>query len=77
MAGLLEEADGLIEDTEAGTEIRDCGLILAAQKVEHYEIATYGGLKTSAGMSCVISIILFLGQSQSPVIAKYRLVWVL
>lgn len=49
MAGLLEEADGLIEETEAGTEIRDCGLILAAQKVEHYEIATYGGLKALAG----------------------------
>ena len=48
MAGLLEEADGLIEDTEKGTMIRDAGLILAAQKVEHYEIATYGGLRTLA-----------------------------
>jgi ferritin-like metal-binding protein YciE len=28
--------------------IRDAGLILAAQKVEHYEIATYGGLKALA-----------------------------
>jgi ferritin-like metal-binding protein YciE len=28
--------------------IRDAGLILAAQKVEHYEIATYGGLRTLA-----------------------------
>lgn len=33
MAGLLEEANGIIEDTEAGTLIRDAGLILAAQKV--------------------------------------------
>lgn len=48
MAGLLEEADGIISDTEAGTLIRDAGLILAAQKVEHYEIATYGTLKTFA-----------------------------
>lgn len=48
MAGLLEEADGIIADTEAGTLIRDAGLILAAQKVEHYEIATYGTLKTFA-----------------------------
>jgi len=48
MAGLLEEATGIIEDTEAGTMIRDAGLILAAQKVEHYEIATYGTLKTFA-----------------------------
>jgi ferritin-like metal-binding protein YciE len=44
MEGLLKEADGIIEDTEAGTQIRDAGLILAAQKVEHYEIATYGTL---------------------------------
>jgi len=42
MAGLIEEANGVIEDTEAGTMVRDAGLILAAQKVEHYEIATYG-----------------------------------
>jgi len=44
MAGLLEEGTGIIEDTDAGTMIRDAGLILAAQKVEHYEIATYGTL---------------------------------
>lgn len=44
MEGLLKEADSIIEDTDAGTMIRDAGLILAAQKVEHYEIATYGTL---------------------------------
>ena len=48
MAGLLEEADGIISDTDSGTMIRDAGLILAAQKVEHYEIATYGTLKVFA-----------------------------
>jgi ferritin-like metal-binding protein YciE len=48
MAGLLEEAKGIIEETEKGTMIRDAGLILAAQKVEHYEIATYGTLVTFA-----------------------------
>lgn len=48
MAGLLEEANGIIEDTDAGSMIRDAGLILAAQKVEHYEIATYGTLKAFA-----------------------------
>ncbi|MGZ3872264.1 MAG: YciE/YciF ferroxidase family protein [Mucilaginibacter sp.] len=48
MEGLLEEAKGIIEDTDAGTHIRDAGLILAAQKVEHYEIATYGTLRTFA-----------------------------
>ncbi len=44
MAGLTKEGDGIIEDTEQGTLTRDVGLIMAAQKVEHYEIATYGSL---------------------------------
>ncbi|MBB6126099.1 YciE/YciF ferroxidase family protein [Mucilaginibacter lappiensis] len=48
MAGLLEEAKSIMEDTEKGTMIRDAGLILAAQKVEHYEIATYGTLRAFA-----------------------------
>lgn len=42
--GITKEGEGIIEDTEAGTSTRDVGLILAAQKVEHYEISTYGGL---------------------------------
>ncbi|MDQ0637813.1 ferritin-like metal-binding protein YciE [Pedobacter sp. W3I1] len=48
MAGLVEEANGIIADTDKGTMIRDAGLILAAQKVEHYEIATYGTLRVFA-----------------------------
>jgi ferritin-like metal-binding protein YciE len=48
MAGLVEEAGSIITDTDSGTMTRDVGLILAAQKVEHYEIATYGGLRTLA-----------------------------
>lgn len=44
MDGLTKEADGIIEDTEKGTLTRDVALIMAAQKVEHYEIATYGSL---------------------------------
>ncbi|MGX9239026.1 YciE/YciF ferroxidase family protein [Pantoea ananatis] len=43
LEGLVEEAQELIESTEAG-EVRDAGLIGAAQKVEHYEIAAYGTL---------------------------------
>lgn len=42
--GLMKEAESIIEETEAGTMTRDAALIIAAQKVEHYEIATYGGL---------------------------------
>ncbi len=48
MEGLLKEATSIIEDTEKGTMIRDAALILAAQKVEHYEIGTYGTLRTFA-----------------------------
>ncbi|MEJ6979078.1 ferritin-like domain-containing protein [Pedobacter sp. P351] len=48
MEGLLEEAKSIMEDTDKGTMTRDAGLILAAQKVEHYEIATYGTLRTLA-----------------------------
>lgn len=44
MEGLTKEGESIIEDTEEGTATRDVGLILAAQKVEHYEISTYGGL---------------------------------
>jgi len=44
MEGLTKEAESIIEETEAGTITRDVALIIAAQKVEHYEIATYGGL---------------------------------
>lgn len=44
MEGLTKEAEGVVEDTEEGTATRDVAIIMAAQKVEHYEIATYGGL---------------------------------
>ena len=44
MEGLLKEAHSIIEETEKGSATRDAAIIMAAQKVEHYEIATYGGL---------------------------------
>lgn len=44
MEGLTKEAEEVLEDTEDGTSTRDVALIIAAQKVEHYEIAAYGGL---------------------------------
>jgi len=43
MEGLIKEAEEIMESTEPGS-VRDAGLICAAQKVEHYEIATYGTL---------------------------------
>ena len=45
MAGILEEDQSTIGDTKKGTMVRDAGLILAAQKVELYETATYGTLR--------------------------------
>ena len=44
MEGLVKEAQGLLEELPKGTMVRDAGLIIAAQKVEHYEIAAYGSL---------------------------------
>lgn len=49
MEGIVKEAQEVIDDTESDTYTRDAGLILAAQKAEHYEIATYGTLRIFAG----------------------------
>lgn len=48
MAGIVDEGEDIIDDTDEGTAQRDVGLIFAGQKAEHYEIATYGGLCTLA-----------------------------
>lgn len=47
MQGLLDEGKSIIEETEPGS-VRDAGIIAASQKVEHYEIATYGTLAAFA-----------------------------
>lgn len=47
MEGLIKEAKGIMEDCEAGV-MCDAGIISAAQKVEHYEIASYGTLRQFA-----------------------------
>ncbi len=47
--GITKEGESIIDETEKGTATRDVGLILAGQKVEHYEISTYGGLAQLAG----------------------------
>jgi ferritin-like metal-binding protein YciE len=44
MEGLTKEGEGIIESTDQGTATRDVGIILASQKVEHYEISSYLGL---------------------------------
>jgi ferritin-like metal-binding protein YciE len=47
MAGLVKEAEEIMKDSDPGA-MRDAGIISAAQKVEHYEIASYGTLRTFA-----------------------------
>ena len=44
MAGIVDEGEDIIDETDTGTAQRDVGLIFAGQKAEHYEIATYGGI---------------------------------
>jgi ferritin-like metal-binding protein YciE len=47
MEGLIEEGKEIMEE-DASPEVMDVALIAAAQKVEHYEIASYGCAKTYA-----------------------------
>ncbi|MEP7265437.1 MAG: ferritin-like domain-containing protein [Bacteroidota bacterium] len=52
MEGLIKEAEEIMAECEEGA-MRDAGIISAGQKVEHYEIATYGTLRqfaTTLGM---------------------------
>ncbi len=44
MQGLLDEAQEVMKSTNEDTMVRDAGIIIACQKVEHYEIASYGSL---------------------------------
>ncbi|WP_420151040.1 ferritin-like domain-containing protein [Spirosoma sp.] len=46
--GLINDTRTIISDTENGSLTRDAALIIAAQKIEHYEIAIYGSLLTLA-----------------------------
>jgi ferritin-like metal-binding protein YciE len=45
--GLLKEADEMVVLTDPGS-VRDAGLIAAAQRIEHYEMASYGAARTFA-----------------------------
>lgn len=63
MEGLTKEAESIIEETEEGTSTRDVGIIMAAQKVEHYEIATYGGLVQLAKTMGMAEVAELLGQT--------------
>jgi ferritin-like metal-binding protein YciE len=62
MAGLIEEGKKMIEE-DAEPSVRDAGLIAAAQKVEHYEIASYGCVCTYAEMLGYEQVHELLGQT--------------
>ncbi|MGA9507918.1 MAG: ferritin-like domain-containing protein [Candidatus Sulfotelmatobacter sp.] len=47
MAALITEGEDVIKDA-ADSSVRDAGIIAAAQKVEHYEMAAYGTVRTFA-----------------------------
>jgi ferritin-like metal-binding protein YciE len=49
MEGLIAEGDEVLEEHDASV-VRDAALIAAAQRVEHYEIAGYGTVRTMANM---------------------------
>jgi ferritin-like metal-binding protein YciE len=49
MKGLIEEGSEILEE-EGEESVLDAGIIAAAQKIEHYEIATYGTLRTWANL---------------------------
>ena len=63
MEGLSKEAETMIEETEEGTSTRDVALIIACQKVEHYEIASYGGLTQLANTMGLTEVAELLGQT--------------
>lgn len=63
MDGLTREADTIVSETQKGTMTRDAGLILGAQKIEHYEIASYGGLAQLAKTLGLEEVKNLLGQT--------------
>jgi len=62
MAGLIEEGKKVMEE-DAEPPVRDAALIAAAQKVEHYEIASYGCVCTYAEMLGYDQVHDLLGQN--------------
>jgi len=60
MEGLIKESELIMAETELG-DVRDAGIIASGQKVEHYEIATYGTLRQFAetlGLYKVVNLLL-------------------
>jgi ferritin-like metal-binding protein YciE len=62
MKGVLEEGSEVVQEIEKGP-IRDAGLIAAAQRVEHYEIAGYGSVRAFAQLLGKTDIVDLLEQT--------------
>lgn len=60
--GLIKEGEGIMEETEVGP-VRDAGIISASQKIEHYEIASYGTLVAFANTLGEDEVAQLLGQT--------------
>lgn len=63
MKGLLEEGDEAIKEEEKGT-LRDLSIIAGAQRVEHYEMAAYGTVRTIAGQLGLAEAVELLQQTE-------------
>ena len=62
MKGLLEEGSEVLEDTQEGA-VRDAAMISAAQRVEHYEMAGYGSVRTYAELLGQDEIVALLSET--------------
>lgn len=63
MEGLIQEGKQVLEDTDDDSMVRDAGIIIASQKIEHYEIAAYGSLYTLASRMGHDEVAQLLGQT--------------
>jgi ferritin-like metal-binding protein YciE len=62
MKGLVKEGESIIDDIDQ-SPLRDAGLIAAANRVEHYEIAAYGSAKTFAKTLGLTGAVTLLAQT--------------
>ena len=62
MKGLVKEGESIIDDIDQ-SPLRDAGLIAAANRVEHYEIAAYGSAKTFAQTLGLTGVVTLLAQT--------------
>lgn len=63
MEGLIAEGQEVVDDTEEDTAVRDAGIIIASQKIEHYEISAYGSLRTLANIMGHTDVVKLLDQT--------------